>query len=250
MKKLLVVILALLLVLTFCAGCGGKGKDSAAGGGNSAAAGKEVREGDEDEAQGDDGGEPMDWPAADLPDGFPEYPDGIIDTVDDKDSILLIVIMGTEKETYDGYLETLESEGWEVPTWDTISDETHVTLTKDYWMAMVTFLQLSETGRVSISVQDLGDDLSQYHEWPENLPFDLPQYTDGKIEYVDYSDNSFAASFVGTSESAYEEYIKEIEKAGWEILYDEDSFCMAETKGWSLTVLFDEGDVSISVNPT
>ena len=59
------------------------------------------------------------WPAAYLPQGFPEYPDGIITNAEIfLGGSLSLDIEGTGKETYDKYIATLMDAGWKIENTD------------------------------------------------------------------------------------------------------------------------------------
>ena len=114
MKKTLMIVLASIVVLAMMAGCGNKNDSDSI----------DISVGESDSGRmSTDGAEG--WPAADLPQGFPAYPNGKVTNVEGKyneiinaDNIseaivgLTIEISGTENATYEAYLKTLESDGW------------------------------------------------------------------------------------------------------------------------------------------
>jgi predicted small lipoprotein YifL len=249
MKKLLVTVTALLLVLSLCAGCGNKGSDSADDGAADIGASDSTGDSGEDD-DSDYEAESLAWPTADLPDGFPEYTDGIIFDIGEEEFGVFISILETGQEAYEAYLKKLEAAGW---VEDTQPDEEEKTYIKGSWMVTISL----DVDLVSILASDAGIDFDldiDYEtygtEWPENLPFKMPQYKDGTIERSQYDgeDKFLSVSITGTSKEAFTKYKDELAKAGWEIISSEQDSFGATLDGWrALIKIKDDGTLTISV---
>ena len=101
-KKAIITAVVFTFVLMLVAGCNsGNGGEGGSGGGGGGAGG----------ADGANG-----WPTADLPPGFPVYPNGDVTDVGGKvdDGMgILIEVSYTDEDAYNSYQKTLADGGWE-----------------------------------------------------------------------------------------------------------------------------------------
>ena len=247
MKKLLVIMVVLLFALSLFAACGSKNAAEK----DDIVSMKTVDDDSlaEDEDDEDYVPETMDWPAADLPDGFPEYPDGNLTYVDVDDTGVYVFIEDTEKETYDAYLKTLESDGWKIDEELAGEGDEGVTITKGAWLMSLSFDEGTFTMLASEMEFEFGES-GFSTEWPENMPFDLPEYTDGAIEAASYDDDDgLFVIITDTSKAACDKYKDELSKAGWEIK-TEGGYTYAEKDEWHFNLddrKIDEGELILSV---
>jgi hypothetical protein len=215
MKKTLLIVFVLILVLALATGCGGQSaakddpddKEMAidAGGGS-----------------GPESAKTMEWPASDLPLGLPAYPDGVIESIDMDEFGVIVNITETGETAYQAYLKTLEADGWKPVDWDDSGTEA-VELMKGSYLLVIDYF---EPGDVIIVASDFGEDMegidvsSGSTEWPTDLPYPLPKYTDGEVSRVNYYEDDGLSIYINsTSMAAYKKYVDEAAKAGWE-LYD------------------------------
>ena len=176
------------------------------------------------------------WPSSILPDGFPAYPGGrvwFIREWDDGDNVM-ISINDTDRRTFDAYIATLESMGW---SFDENGDAY-----KGYFWLSVTW---EEPDSVDISLMGgdfdwdslggFGDPSGQ--EWPRDLPFNVPEYTDGIIAGTVTGGAGTSIRIVNSSRAAFEAYIDMLIGLGFRpndpqdvypdmgiLWYDEDAF--------------------------
>jgi biotin operon repressor/predicted small lipoprotein YifL len=225
MKKVLLAALALTLFLALMTGCGGKSGsidiDTSPPDNEPDVvvdAGKSMNEPNAENLKGSEG-----WPASDLPQDFPVYPNGVVDYFDGEidDLGVFIMVTGTDKATYEAYMKTLKSAGWEIDEDDDPALGTMLVY-KTFWLTV----DFEQPDIASILLSDMGD-LSGYYEWPEIQAFDLPEYPDGKISYCSLKDDGgVSISIKNTSKAAVEKYIQTLEKSGWTIThtFDEEGY--------------------------
>jgi len=150
------------------------------------------------------------WPADELPDGFPVYP-GEVDMVGRYDTDIFISIRNTDRRTFDGYVETLRAAGWR-----DVGDASNgdVDLVKDTFYLGLSY---SDNGEVFIGLYF--DDYSWgFTDWPSDLPFYVPEYTDGEIALAsNFEDGSHNVVIYGTSHEAIDRYVEKLIEAGGEL---------------------------------
>ena len=237
-RKWLVIILALVFAMTMFAGCGGKTTDTDKGedvgsitiGGDgkipAAFREKDLNEG---------------WPSADLPPGFPKYPNG--DLYYEADDLgVFLCVLETDRETYDGYLESLEAAGF---IFDPEEDGTYCAVQKT-WQLSITFYD--DEGAVCLMVIDMGFDLEDdfvSDEWPA----EVPDYTDGNVDFVSGSGNdTIMITISNTSKAALEKYFDVLAKDGWESTDSNDIYYNFFDKGnKSLAILLDDDGTTLSI---
>jgi len=138
MKKILLIVTAIALALTLCAGCNtgsrtvdddfdddpepiviGDTSDDNSGDkpdDNTNVDDDKTDDDSDDNSNVDDdksdGDYPEGWPVDDLPPGFPVYPNGEINDLSGEDYIF-IVIHNTDQDTFEGYKAELEAWGFE-----------------------------------------------------------------------------------------------------------------------------------------
>jgi len=248
MKKALSIALLLALVLILAAGCGDKGVAPNGQGSQGNNTSKiEITESISAPKPGAKDSTPPSWPAAELPPGFPVYPGGDIDKVEQDETGLYICVTETDKATYDAYLKTLEAAGWILD----LSDEDTVSAVKGSWILSLCF---DKDLGISLMATDMGFDLALgSFEWPKDLPFTLPVYPDGEIDFLSREENGkLRISIVGSSKDTFEKYLDMVAEAGWEFMGEIDSSRpnTAEKDGWILSLdLTDETEIAILVLP-
>ena len=253
MKKTLMIMLALVMVLALTVGCGKNAEPPVS---EPAVADEAIAREGADMAEG--------WPIADLPDGFPAYPNGkVIDIDGEYDSEgILIEISGTDESTYDAYLTTLEKDGWQLSL---VKDMDLIYLLKGN---MALFTGFGEPGGFVMYLIDYGYEYD-VQEWPfEALPQGFPVYPDGIVTYVNiYADNEEAVDdedeideedlidediddefsndedFVyitidQTSEETFEAYLETLEEMGWTELSREGFIVQMEKDEYWLNIEF------------
>ena len=190
----------------------------------------------------------MNWPAADFPAGYPVYPDGEIEYSEQFfESDLMIFITGTNKTTYNAYIETLRTDGW---TFVDIEDEYEGEYAvKGTWSINISYY---EDYGVGIYVSDTGFDVESLYadyEWPENIPGKIPVYTDGKIAYT-IGDDEFGVYSIAvknSSKSELENYINKLAGLGWILEADGDFVLDDENGVWRLTAEYDDEDDTVLI---
>ena len=114
MKRGVSIFIALVLLLSLIAlfaftGCGGKSNPPTE-------SVQEQEEGlvteNDTGSLGVDSGSKFDWPTAELPSGFSEYPDGTIEDVNTDGGDVRIYISNTERKSFDSYVKSLVNSGW------------------------------------------------------------------------------------------------------------------------------------------
>ena len=228
----------------------------------------------------------QEWPIGDLPMGFPVYPGGIVTYVsafdddldldddlglddldlddmdlddddldldlDDDDSVeadfIYLEISETDEETFNAYLEILEEAGWKETANE---DGLIIEMEKDNYWLMIEFF--SNFDMVGLGVKDMGT--SDSEDWPTDLPYDLPEYTDGSASVLIGADH-VTIVIVRTSPAAFEEYVESMTKAGWTVTskddLDGDLVYLLDYKDgeWTCTInLRDTGSVTIIITP-
>ena len=238
MKKTLSIVLALVLVLALMAGCGNKNDSSEP-------PEIEARAAVLDEGPSDDWAGAIGWPTESLPEGFPPYPDGEVVNVDGQsdDGIgITIGISETGEATFETYMETLESEGWEA------QPENELGLVYLENGAIVLWIGFFEPGDVLMYVIDYDYNVQ---DWPTAiLPPGFPAYPDGKVTYSDASEEGdfVYVEISETDEDAFEAYLVTLKSAAWtETQKDDFGVEMEKDKYW-LSLFFDSsGMVSLGV---
>jgi hypothetical protein len=222
MKKHLTITLALILVVALAMGaCNNNGSSS-----------------DEDDQSleivvGGDGGadaeEELFWPADIFPADFPEYPDGTVTYIDDSDKFKTVLIKDSKKQAYDAFKASLEGAGWAFS--ETAEGEDELAY-KGFFMLMLSFsegsasVMLMETETEFDGFSEVEPhtpvDLPTYIEgWPKDLPYSLPVYPDGDIEYkepdLEEDSPAFRITVRNTSKISFDKFAAAFEADGWEI---------------------------------
>ena len=156
----------------------------------------------------------MSWPTSDLPAGFPVYP-GEVEFASVGSYDVFITIKNSDRRTFDGYIETLRADGWKYMGAEVNGE---LELTKDTMSLSLSYL---DNGDVCIGLYTYEFALGST-EWPSDLPFYVPQYTDGTISFVvKHDDGSIDILINDTSIEAIDRYVEKLVEAGGEL--DEES---------------------------
>ena len=80
---------------------------------------------------------------------------------------------------------------------------------------------------VGIYMFDMGADFGDVEarfDWPAGLPIEIPVYPNGRISYASVSKygNEFQIDIEGTTQSAYDVYLRKLEGLGWYAPDDDD----------------------------
>jgi len=160
-----------------------------------------------------------DWPAEQLPDGLPVYPDGdiIFLSISEDNSWVSLLIRNTDRRTVDEYITTLKAAGWTIISVE--DDETSVG--KGTFMISI---EPEADGAVSIFVMDFGFDVvgmfNEVYEWPEIMPSYVPEYTDGSITAswsITDEGSTFYIMVEETTREALDEYLELLVEAGGDV---------------------------------
>ena len=207
MKKTLLMVIALVLVLALTAGCGNNSGGSQDDPGT---VDEPVVETGGDSGTG--GGDVLGWPAADLPPGLPVYPGGALDYLEiDDEGMVYLVIIETDKAEFDKYFKTLEEAGWTETRREDIP--LNIEMMKDnFWMGLS--FSDPDTALMAVAMLDVSLDTK---DWPEGLPYPLPEYTSGTISIVNVKDDSLMIDIDNTSRVDYDKYLDAVAAAGWEL---------------------------------
>ena len=222
MKRIVTIVLAVILVLALTAGCSSNNSGS---GGSEPSTNIVVGGSSSDNSGGNNsnrGGMADNWPASELPQNFPAYPNGEVVSVDGAvdDYGIFIVILDTDKATYDAYLKTMESEGWSEPYWAE-SEGSEISLAKGPLWFLIEYTD--SDSMVQIMLVDQGD-MAMNVDWPADLPYNLPAYPDGNLFDVSVSDDhTFMATIIDTSEAGLLKYIDMLVQAGWIVREDDEN---------------------------
>jgi len=148
------------------------------------------------------------WPAADLPQGFPKYPGGdqyyLIE-----DGIVSIIVLETDNNTFNDYMDSLKSFGFDFEPGADEKGTYHAIMTP--WGSSLSFYE--EWNAAMINVFDFGSDLVlESGEWP----VELPMYPEGNIFVDASSSNVIKITVENTSKASLEKYYEILKNAGWE----------------------------------
>lgn len=228
MKRLSIIALAIIMALAMSA-CGGKAdpapdeEDTSLKidlGGSGSSDGNDGSDGNDADAPAAE----LEWPADLFPSDFPKYPDGKVTLVDKSEEAGTVVFIdGSNQKSFDAYKATLEGAGW------TFENDFAY---KGFFILMLSF----KDGEVSImllesSIEYTGDKPgasgssvelpSRIEGWPKDLPYALPVYPDGDIEYdapkPDSDSPSFGIWVRNTSKASFDSYVAAMEKDGWKL---------------------------------
>ena len=213
MKKIIAIAMALLLVLALAVGCGKADED----GDGLEAVEIERASNSQEDSKGSA------WPGSSLPDGFPEYPGGAIDTAEAEDDGFYIEISETDRASYDAYTEMLVSAGWVFQEYDFGMGAD--TAFKD-GMRVILLMDKAETS-VAISISLTGG--KTYVDWPaEAFPEGFPVYPDGLFVRFEQDERSVRLYVERSAKDDFDSFVEALKAAGWDthphesVIPDED----------------------------
>jgi hypothetical protein len=189
--------------------------------------------------------ENSDWPSSSLPSGFPEYPEGEVIYFESYfDNDFMICVAETSKTSFDSYQKTLLAAGW---IFSDPEDGMEMAY-KESWMLTLAYDDECGTG---IYLFDMGfdiEDLYKEAKWPQKLPVEIPEYTDGDIAFVSEYDDTVMITIDNTSKSKLDAYGRQAAEMGWKP--DGASRLSMEADGgvWYLYFNFDADDNSAFIS--
>ena len=214
-------IITLIIVLVFALAVGACGKDDTS---------SAEEDGGMDVVVGGGANAPegeMGWPAGIFPADFPAYPDGTVTSIDDSDKAKTVFIDGADKQAFDAYKAGLEGAGW-------VFDAGGESARKGFFMLVLAFsngevaITLIETDTEYVAPTEPGSGSpvdgpafpASIEGWPKDLPYAVPAYPDGDIEYtapdLDSDSPSFRIVVSNTSKESFDKYAAAMEGDGWE----------------------------------
>jgi len=260
MKKILLIVLAIALVLSLCAGCntnkridddvdddpepvvtsdtpddnsGDKPDDNTDDNSNV----------DDDKSRGDT---PDGWPAE-----LPPYPDGEITRLEQKEyDGYGITIINTSIETMEEYAATMISAGWECTRNNNGELGVAMILSKD--IQNISLLLLKDGTTLSLNLYRTLEKEDLPNVWPvDYLPQGFPEYPDGDITSVKVDESgSIFISIEESSQKTFDKYVTTLEDAGWEFEGLGDETLMVwfiEKDGENGTIAFYAPDGSVDI---
>ena len=179
------------------------------------------------------------WPDADLPPDFPKYPGG--DQQYNADEyIVSVLILETDSNTFNGYLDSMKSFGFEFEP--DIDEDGMYNAKMGSWVLSLGFYE--EWDAVMIFVSDYGPGFVSA-EWPA----ELPNYPEGEIFVDNMNSGSVWISVKNTSKASLEKYYDMLISAGWErdIASDNRSWDTFEKGKLYLDVTLKEDGTTLSI---
>jgi len=238
MKKILLTALAAILVLALCAGCANN-NTGAEGSSDSGATDVKTAATGGAEADEKPGDLTEGWPASDLPDGFPKYPNG--KTSFDSDTYgVFVYIKDTDIDSFEGFLDELADFGFKFKPRD---EEGAYYATKRTWAISLHIKDDMSTATFLIyeSSVDMGSE-----EWPA----ELPEYVDGDIKSIRelIETNSIYIEISNSSIESMGEYSNVLIEDGWDLRHhSNDGNNIALDKGVKTVLLYMSKDGSIVI---
>ena len=240
MKKILLIVLAIALVLSLCAGCNNsRSNDDINGGlGTVVAVGAPAEEPDDpvveepDDPVVEEPEDPVveepDGPAVEWPSVLPPYEarEGQVDSIKVRGGRTYIITITDTSESEVGVYRrgTLRNNHWEAVNFRDTKDPDNRRLRKGaYWVSLA----------MEAPYKTLVITLKEWHEqevlpsvWPtDRLPQGFPEYTQGKVSGVSaytislQTEVDLLINFDSLSKGALEKYLNSLKDAGWKVEY-------------------------------
>jgi len=185
------------------------------------------------------------WPSDGIPPGFPKYPNG-----DHYYSffydMLTIIILDTDRETYNSYLDSLRDLGFDLSPADGTADYSG---TMGEWITYTIFDQSEKVAifQVLENTSTNSGPLFPEKEWPE----EIPEYPDGDPVVGGNSATGYITiDIYNSSKETRDEYAGILVDAGWVLIfYDEGPGYRGFEKGERMLSLgmMSNGTVTIAI---
>ena len=234
MKKILLILLAIAMVLSFGAGCNSNRVDDDLDYGIGEIVIIGVLDDDVDDADDPDDaddindavdvdeepdGDPVEEPVDDPvkePVELPPYPYGEIDEIEQEgNGEYTITILGTSKAEMEEYAVILTAEGWK----DTEVSDVGFSFTIQAYKGdkAVQLVLVEKEATLYIRVRNILEDEVLSHVWPvDYLPQGFPEYPDGYITKAEVTGGGMIdIEIEGTNKETYDNYITTLKDAGW-----------------------------------
>jgi len=194
-------------------------------------------------------GADINWPAADLPPGFPVYPGGTILIAEyDEDGDFLVYITDTDVDAYVAFKAALAAAGWELDApsdgWDfAYFDDTFLILAFLEEDAAFYYCHYSHYFEYDV------------YDWPAtSLPAGFPVYPNGEIIMLDIGEEDILMFIDDSDRSTFSGYVDSLLADGWFLDDDDEVDSSADYEELSLYrgtymvfLVYDEGSVILMV---
>jgi len=229
MKKILLIVLAIALVLSLCAGCNNSSRivddDFDDGpiviGGTSDDNSGDKPDDDSGDKPGDNSNGDDDKPIGEAPDGWPSgippYPDGIITRLESEElDKYNITIENTSKAKVEEYADTLSNAGWECTRDSDEDSRRSFMFNKENFN--VSLLLVEDGMTLLINYYRILDKEELPKVWPvDYLPKGFPEYPDGDITRVRVDESgSIYINIEESSIESFDKYAATFRDDGWE----------------------------------
>ena len=154
------------------------------------------------------------WPSAQLPAGFPVYPNATVIISEQEEDGYYVQVTGTDMATFKEYVSTVKSTGW--------------VLEEDWTEDIAIGWQGSTYVIIVIDQTDVGIFVGQLEfeifDWPtDKLPAGFPQFPGGDVTAVDEETDYVFVTISNAGRGAYNAYIETLKAAGWNFDQFEES---------------------------
>ena len=230
MKKILLIVLALALMLSLCAGCNNSRIDDDFDDGPitiniGGAPDDDVDDADDpvveepaDVEEPDDADEEPDDPPVKEPVEVPPYPFGEIEEIEQEENDgYTITIINTSLADMEKYAAMMIDDGWKSDGIEDVGFSLIVTFNKGDKAVMLVLLEKEAT--LFIKVRIVFEEQVLPNVWPAGyLPQGFPEYPDGEITRAEiFLGGSLSFDIEGTSKETYDKYVASLIDAGWKI---------------------------------